>query len=235
METPPLSPQQNVCSDFCCLEGRARPRVAAPPRLRAGAFSLIEVVLALGVVAFAFVALFGMLPVGLNAFNNSIDSTTEAQIAENVMAQLRQEKFSQLYAEFNDSAASANGTPSFIKAYSQAYVPPATGFYYDDQGNFLAFVQQTPQTGTINPVSTPPSNWIYAAGVQVYYDTWTVTSGNATAPPFGVQPWTSSAAVSTTLNPTTPQPVATVVITIRKLSSPNVARIYTGYIGNNGL
>ena len=102
-----------------------------------GGFSLIEVVLALGVVAFAFVALFGMLPVGLNAFNNSIDSTIESQIAESVMSQLRQAKFSQLYTLYNDTQA-ANITPRhrpfLFQAVYPAFMPPQPGFYYDDQG-----------------------------------------------------------------------------------------------------
>ena len=199
-----------------------------------GGFSLIEVVLALGVVTFAFVALFGMLPVGLNAFNNSIDATMEAQIAQSVMSQLRQAKFSQLGILYNDTQAglysSPAGAPSFYKSYTTRFAPPQPGWFYDDQGN-AATISGTTAVNPVNtPVNTANSNYIYSAGVQVYYNTWNISQG-ATAP-FGQQPEGSSA--STTFNASAPQPAATVIITISKSSAPNVARIYTGYISNNG-
>lgn len=186
-------------------------------------FSLIEVVIALGVVSFAFVALFGMLPVGLNAFNNSIDSTMESQIAQSVMSQLRQAKFSQLYTLYNDTQAGTS--PSFFKPYNQRFQPPLPGFYYDDQGNAAT----NSGTSVINPVSSVPATYIYSAGVQVYYDKW--NAGNGQVPPFGMQP-SGSGVTSTSVDLSVP--IATVVVTISKVSSPNVARVYIGYIGNNG-
>ena len=48
---------------------------AMKPSIQAGAaFSLVEVTLALGVAAFSLVALFGLLPVGLNTKSSLIDS-----------------------------------------------------------------------------------------------------------------------------------------------------------------
>ncbi len=52
------------------------------------AFSLVEVVIALGVVAFAIVAIFGALPVGLNASHSSQDDTRSGQIAQDVLTSL---------------------------------------------------------------------------------------------------------------------------------------------------
>ena len=43
-------------------------------------FSLVEVVLAIGIIAFAFVALFGLLPTGLQTFRGSIDQTNDTII-----------------------------------------------------------------------------------------------------------------------------------------------------------
>jgi type II secretory pathway pseudopilin PulG len=236
MQTNFFLSRQSIRNVFHCPENHriSRPPFSSPLG-KTTAFSLIEVVLALGVVAFAFVALLGMLPVGLNAFNNSIDSTMETQMAQSVMSQLRQAKFSQLYAQYNDAEAGQNttpsGAPSFFKPYNQPFLPPEPGYYYDSEGNAAV----SSGTTVVNPVaSTPaPSNYVYSVGVQVYYDSWNISIGNAITPPFNVQPENASVA-STALNPTTLQPGATVVITIRKTSSPNVARIYTGYIGNNG-
>jgi uncharacterized protein (TIGR02598 family) len=78
------------------------------------AFSLIEVTLALGIVSFAFVALLGILPAGLNHFTHSVDASTESQIAQTILTQARQAKFSEL-----QTFASADQ------------------FNFDEQGNLL--------------------------------------------------------------------------------------------------
>jgi uncharacterized protein (TIGR02598 family) len=75
------------------------------------AFSLIEVMLAMGVVGFAFVALFGMLPVGLKQFSGAVSDLVTTQIAQEVLATSRQANFTQI----------AEGTT-----------------YYDEQGKLLA-------------------------------------------------------------------------------------------------
>lgn len=67
-----------------------------PQFRRASAFSLIEVTMAIGIVAFAFVSIMGMLPVALNAFNRSVDSTIETQIAQRLYANAQQVKFSEI-------------------------------------------------------------------------------------------------------------------------------------------
>lgn len=59
-------------------------------------FSLVEVTLALGIVGFAFLALFGMLPIGLKTFEGAVDSTVESQIAQSVITTAHQSKFSEL-------------------------------------------------------------------------------------------------------------------------------------------
>ena len=52
------------------------------------AFSLVEVVLALGVVGFAIVAILGVLPVGLQSGHSAQDETRAPQIAQNIFASL---------------------------------------------------------------------------------------------------------------------------------------------------
>jgi len=172
-------------------------------------FSLIEVVLSLGIVSFAFVGLFGLLPVGLNAFTNSVDSTVESQIAENVLTNVKQAKFSNLLTLADQNAG------------SNPALPPVQGYYFDDQGKAVA----------ANPTSTTPANYVYSAGVQVYYDS---------SIPTGVQP-SSIAYLSSTSSQTTATqsqasaPMATVTVTIRKVSNPSATRVYTSYVANNGL
>ena len=59
-------------------------------RIHFGAgFSLVEVTLALGVAAFCLLALFGLLPLGLQANQNSISQTAAASVLSSVIADLR--------------------------------------------------------------------------------------------------------------------------------------------------
>lgn len=60
------------------------------------AFTLVEVTLAIGIISFAFVAMFGLLPVGLNVSRQAIDTTIEAQIAQKLTSQALQTDFSML-------------------------------------------------------------------------------------------------------------------------------------------
>ncbi len=53
------------------------------------AFSLIEVTLALGVAAFCLIAVFGLLPVGVNSNQASIQQTAAASLATRLAADLR--------------------------------------------------------------------------------------------------------------------------------------------------
>lgn len=52
-------------------------------------FSLVEVTLALGVATFCLIALFGLLPLGLQTNQNSISQTAAASVLSGVIADLR--------------------------------------------------------------------------------------------------------------------------------------------------
>ena len=59
-------------------------------RIYSGAgFSLVEVTLALGVTAFCLLALFGLLPLGIQTNQNSVSQTAAASILSSVIADLR--------------------------------------------------------------------------------------------------------------------------------------------------
>jgi uncharacterized protein (TIGR02598 family) len=73
-------------------------------------FTLIEVVLALGIAATALVSLFGLLPTGLKTFRNTVNTAVSSQIAERA---------------FNDiQVANWSDVQSTIR-------------YFDEQGNEL--------------------------------------------------------------------------------------------------
>lgn len=54
---------------------------------------MVEVTLAIGVVAFAFVALVGLLPVGLQTFRRAVDASVGAQIAQRIVNDVQQTDF----------------------------------------------------------------------------------------------------------------------------------------------
>lgn len=64
------------------------------PRRGRSAFSLVEVTLALGIVAFALVAIFGLLSVGVNAARDSGDDMRIGFIMQDVAARVRAESSS---------------------------------------------------------------------------------------------------------------------------------------------
>jgi uncharacterized protein (TIGR02598 family) len=86
---------------------------------RAG-FSLVEVALALAIIAFGLVALMGLLPVGLAQFRDAMDTTIGAQIFQRVMGDVQQTDFDTLLASATERADGHYALP--IR-------------YFDDQGN----------------------------------------------------------------------------------------------------
>jgi prepilin-type N-terminal cleavage/methylation domain-containing protein len=51
-------------------------------------FSLVEVVIALGVISFAMIAILGLVPTGLHTAHTSQDETRAAQIAQGILSSL---------------------------------------------------------------------------------------------------------------------------------------------------
>ena len=78
-----------------------------PGNRRKSAFSLVEVVLAMGVVSFSCVTLLGLLGNGLLTVNRAVGTTVQAQIIQTVI------------------------NNSHVRSYDSTY---ATNFYFSDQG-----------------------------------------------------------------------------------------------------
>jgi uncharacterized protein (TIGR02598 family) len=115
---------------------------ALPSRSRAG-FSLVEVALAIGIIAFAFVALLGLIPTGLNTFRDAIDKTNETIIVADLNSMLQVTDWSKLAGldynssqeiyYYNDegrpvdtkSTPSANSTGMIVRVYgAKLFVEP---------------------------------------------------------------------------------------------------------------
>lgn len=81
---------------------------------RQGGFSLIEVVMALGIMSFALMGLVGLLPAGLSQFRQAVDVTVKAQIAQELTAMIQRTDYDSL------AALGAPGSPEI--------------YYYDAEG-----------------------------------------------------------------------------------------------------
>lgn len=109
----------------------------SPKRGTAG-FTLVEVVVAIGIIAFAFVPLMGLLPLGLDVSRQAIDTTVQAQIAQQLTTQAQQTDFSQIKSLNTGSGANS-------------------GWFFDDQGNKCAQAGAIYQaTLNVSPTTTLP-------------------------------------------------------------------------------
>ena len=82
---------------------------------RCRGFSLIEVTLAIAIVAFAFIALIGLLPAGMNVFTQTMDSTNEMRITSYLTSMMQATDYDKL----NDNSFAADT------------------YYFDVDGGFL--------------------------------------------------------------------------------------------------
>lgn len=99
------------------------------------AFSLVETVLAIGLVAFGLVSLLGLMPVGLSTFRSAMNHSISSEIVGQVVSDLRLE----------DTASLESRTLYFDAQAAQLA----------DREGALYFVNVIPQT---NPESVQPAN-----------------------------------------------------------------------------
>jgi uncharacterized protein (TIGR02598 family) len=144
-------------------------------------FSLVEVVLAIGVIGFAIVAILGVLPVGLSSSHSSQGETRATQIAQDTFAALSTQARTTVSpttlnpsAVVNQLSTSGQSTPN-PTAFNQNVA--LTGGTYtwgaDSDGNLkssytLALPYKVTVTITLDPATSPtPFNNGYAATVAI--------------------------------------------------------------------
>jgi uncharacterized protein (TIGR02598 family) len=97
---------------------------------KSGAFSLIEVTLALGVAAFCLIAVFGLMPVGVQTNRNATSQTAATNIIAAVVADLRATpRCVATSAQFQITLGTGPGCTSAI-------FPSAATLYFDSAGQF---------------------------------------------------------------------------------------------------
>lgn len=118
-----MSPNENAMNTLSLKTERLTHRDFASRdrhggRTHSGGFTLVEVTLAIGIISFAFVTMFGLLPVGLSVSRQAMDTTIEAQIVQQMKTQALQTDFSML-----------------------GELEKTTDIYFDDQGKKVEAAQ----------------------------------------------------------------------------------------------
>jgi uncharacterized protein (TIGR02598 family) len=97
------------------------------------AFSLVEVAMAIAVVAFAFITLYALIPSGLKTFRQSIDNTVGSRIAQRLINEAQQTDFPSLVAntvyplrQFDDQGNEVTTEPDKAIYTAQMTVVPST-------------------------------------------------------------------------------------------------------------
>ena len=75
---------------------------SSSPQGKAAGFTLIEVAIAVGILAVALVALLGLMPAGMTNFRKAMDTSTTAQIAQRILLDMQQADFDQVVDAAND-------------------------------------------------------------------------------------------------------------------------------------
>lgn len=123
------------------------------------AFSLVEVTFAIGIVAFSFVAVFGLVPTGLTTFRKAMNTSVGAQIAQQVINDAQQTDFSRLL-----QTADGNSIPGTCGAKETRF--------FDEQGNEIPAVSG-------QPAASDRTRVIYWVNTRVTTETLVPSDSNA--------------------------------------------------------
>ncbi len=129
-------------------------------RRSAAAFSLVEVTLALGVMAFAMLAIFGLLPIGLNSNATALQQTAAVNLATGLIADLRQ----------TPSAADIAASGGTLTAKSPRYavdLSQATSTIYLDESGVLQSAATNARYKVTIALNSPPSGKRFATSGNI--------------------------------------------------------------------
>lgn len=123
----------------------------ATSRRLSSAFSLTEVVIAMGVAAVAFTSIIALFPLGLNMSKESYEATQAALIAQTILADLRD----QVSTANSSKLVQITGTNAMVAANYQTILMNGTGSL-PNQDIYLAYDQQIRTDSSNSPVMLRP-------------------------------------------------------------------------------
>jgi type II secretory pathway pseudopilin PulG len=123
--------------------------------LPCGAFSLVEVVLALGVISFAIVAILGVFPIGLSTSHSAQDETRAPQIAQTIFATLAGQTFGTISLKLYNADGTANGSVDMDLTQQTGTDPNLNGLSANNSGDVFILTAGNP--AKFFSVHSPPS------------------------------------------------------------------------------
>jgi len=123
----------------------------ATTRRLSKAFSLTEVVIAMGVAAVAFTSIIALFPLGLNMSKESYEATQAALIAQTIMSDLRDQ-----VSSTSGKLIQKTGTNAMSSANYET-IPMTASSGGTDRYIYLAYDQQIRTDSTNNPIMLRPS------------------------------------------------------------------------------
>jgi uncharacterized protein (TIGR02598 family) len=140
------------------LPGVVHPPMAPRPTSSASAFSLVEVVIALGIAAFCLVAMLGLFPTALKSSKNSTDETASGIMLNNVAFDLR------------NTPVGSNTTSLYgITLPTNAAATASTNFFFNEDGSFTnTRTALSTRYGVLLTMSNPTAATT-TAWIQVYW------------------------------------------------------------------
>ncbi len=128
------------------LRSIAQEYSSRPSRSRHVAFSLIEVTMSIGIISFAFLSIFSLIPLGLNSFRQTIDTGTASQIAQRVINDAQQSDFNDLTTDYTNNPITGAGATG-VKPYR----------FFNDQGEEIVVSGTTAGNPAMAPTGMPAS------------------------------------------------------------------------------
>jgi type II secretory pathway pseudopilin PulG len=121
------------------VKHRMRPRLL--PR---HAFSLVEVVLALGIISFAIVAIIGVFPVGLSTGRSAQEETRAPQIAQTIFAALASQTYNAVSIKLYDANGGSSGSVDMDLTQQNGVDPNLNGLSANNSGDVFIVTAGTP-------------------------------------------------------------------------------------------
>jgi len=143
-------------------------------------FSLIEVTLAVGIIAFAFLQIISLMPAGLARLHSAKELTVATQIATHVTNELKQTDFTQL-----------RQSPTVFFRY---YDTSGANFPVDELGNtaptrtdvlYVTKIELTPESAQNKTFTTITTASLIKAKIVVAYNPQCLAANNLFNPPPG--------------------------------------------------
>ena len=114
-------------------------------------FSLVEIVIALGVTAFALITILGLLPAGIGANQSSIQQTEAVDLATGIVADLRQTP------SVTAIAGSGGGLSSLSPRYGIDVTKSSATLYLDVSGNSSTTLVASSRYKVVVTLTQPPT------------------------------------------------------------------------------